>query len=174
MGTCTCTCVKHHIKGIWIDGWLNKENDDWLSSGTQWRHSIVDKKMSAWKREFHEHWLKMSTERAPSVIFAIHTRALLLKWFWGGFISPLVFSNPATIIIGEIYQNESTSLRNCRDRAIRQFLPKNAPGQQVHNFLLQYISAPIIFAIFQSLPQTNRVWFYVLLISRSNNLDFSC
>ena len=99
-------------------------------------------------------------------------------WLWnrfeGGFISPLVFSIPATIIIGEVYENESTSLRNCGDRAIRQFLLKNAPGQQVHNFLLQYISAPIIFAIFQSLPQTNRVWFYVLLISKSNNLDFSC
>ena len=154
-----------------MGGWTRKTMTDsplGPNEGTRWQED------ECMKKEFHEHWLKMSTERAPSVIFAIHTQALLLKWFWGGFISPLVFSIPATIIIGEIYQNESTSLRNCGDRAIRQFLPKNAPGQQVHNFLLQYISAPIIFAIFQSLPQTNRVWFYVLLISKSNNLDFSC
>ena len=114
--------------------------------------ALVDKKMSAWKRSFTStDWKCQQSALHPSSLPFI-PEPCFWSGFEGGFISPLVFSIPATIIIGEVYENESTSLRNCRDRAIRQFLLKNAPGQQVHNFLLQYISAPIIFAIFQSLP----------------------
>ena len=133
---------------------LNKDKDDWCCSGTQWKCSILTRwvnntKQDEYKRKRSFQSTDWNVKRERSIRHFCHSYHCLRSEMngGGGFISLLAFFNTVIIIafdIGEIHGNvsESMSLRNCSDRAIRQFLPKNGPVP--HYFPLQYISSPII------------------------------
>ena len=72
------------------DSCLNKDKDDWCCSVTQWRRSILTRWVNNTKQDecvkkgvSKRALIEMSRQRAPSVIFAIHTLAFVVKWSGG-------------------------------------------------------------------------------------------